>query len=137
MVIHTLDKPLRSARERSRPAMLKQARLALVLLLCLTAAPAQAKPINPKQYAQHLLNPTQYQCLNFIIIHESNWNHKAISPTHDYGIPQRHMKQATQKQITTWLQNPIDQIDWMIHYITNRYQTPCQAKQHKQTTGWY
>jgi hypothetical protein len=54
--------------------------------------------LEPKDYALHLIKKRykqpqkQFSCLKQLWGKESAWNYKAKSPTHDYGIPQRHMK---------------------------------------------
>ena len=91
--------------------------------------------MKPKEFALHLVkkewkNPKQqFGCLAKLWGKESAWNHKAKSPTHDYGIPQRHMKHNTQKQIKDFLKNPQGQIKWGLNYIQMRYESPCGALQ--------
>jgi hypothetical protein len=91
--------------------------------------------MEPKDYAKHLVSKRfpsakkQWQCLAHLWGKESAWNYKAKSPTHDYGIPQRHMKHNTQKEIKKFLDNPYAQIKWGLTYIESRYKTPCGALQ--------
>jgi membrane-bound lytic murein transglycosylase MltF len=89
--------------------------------------------MEPKSFARHLIAKTwkdssrQYKCLAHLWGKESAWNHKAKSPTHDYGIPQRHMSHNTPKQIRDFLQDPQAQIKWGLNYIESRYDSPCGA----------
>ena len=36
-----------------------------------------------------------------------------------------------------WKTNPATQIKWGLDYIEGRYNTPCGAWSHSQSTGWY
>jgi hypothetical protein len=89
--------------------------------------------MEPKTFAKHLVSKTwrdpqrQFGCLAKLWGKESAWNHKAKSPTHDYGIPQRHMKHNTKAQIQGFLKNPQAQIKWGLNYIQHRYESPCGA----------
>jgi hypothetical protein len=58
---------------------------------------------------------------------ESKWQSRAESPTHDYGIPQRHMGHNTREEQLQFLRDERYQIRWGLAYIANRYQTPCNA----------
>jgi hypothetical protein len=87
----------------------------------------------PKSYARmlvvrHFKQPDrQFKCLAHLWGKESAWNYRAKSPTHDYGIPQRHMSRNTRAQIADFMKHPHVQIDWGIGYIKHRYKTPCGA----------
>jgi len=91
--------------------------------------------LSPKDYARHLVkkrwaNPKkEFACLAQLWGKESAWNHKAKSPSHDYGIPQRHMKHNTAAEIADFMKHPHTQIDWGIGYIAHRYDSPCKALQ--------
>lgn len=97
---------------------------------------------SPKEYARALVmekwdNSAEFACLGKMWGKESAWNHQAKSPTHDYGIPQRHMKNATEKQISQFLSDPIAQIDWGVGYIVHRYNSPCEAWVFWRANNWY
>ena len=89
--------------------------------------------MEPKTFARYLVskrwdNPrTQFGCLAKLWGKESAWKHTAKSPTHDYGIPQRHMKHNTKAQINDFLKDPQAQIKWGLNYIEHRYDSPCGA----------
>ena len=91
--------------------------------------------MQPKSFARYLVSKRwndaqkQFGCLAKLWGKESAWNHKAASPTHDYGIPQRHMKHNTQKEIKDFLKDHQGQIRWGLNYIEKRYNTPCGALQ--------
>lgn len=91
------------------------------------------KQLEPKEYAKHLIRKRfdqpqrQYRCLAQLWGKESAWNYKAKSPTHDYGIPQRHMKHNSKAQIADFMKHPHIQIRWGLGYIEHRYDTPCGA----------
>ena len=103
----------------------------------------------PKDYAKHLLKQEyadphkQFGCLAKLWGKESAWNYQAKSPTHDYGIPQRHMKDNSQKEIDKFMKHPHTQIQWGLGYIEHRYQSACGALAAELTRsengrgGWY
>jgi len=112
--------------------------LVLVALLCLSPAHrATAKDTHPQLMLQKMVNATDYNCLSTIIMAESSWNPHNISPTHDYGLPQRHMPTHTKKQIKAWLTDSYKQLTWMIAYTKARYGSPCQAAAIRDHQGWY
>ena len=100
------------------------------LSITLSIAPLHA-------FTKSLLDDRQFQCVNKLWYKESRWNPKAISKTHDYGIPQRHMRKASDKAKAQFLENPYAQILWGLNYIKVRYNTPCNAWAHSQRKGWY
>ena len=91
--------------------------------------------LSPKQFARHLVakrwkdDQKQFRCLAHLWGKESAWNYKAKSPTHDYGIPQRHMRHNSPEQIKDFLKNHRVQIKWGLNYILTRYESPCGALQ--------
>ena len=103
----------------------------------------------PKDYAKHLLKQKyadprkQFGCLTKLWGAESGWNYQAKSPTHDYGIPQRHMKHNSQKEIQDFMKHPHIQIRWGLGYIEHRYKSPCGAlavwlsRSENGKGGWY
>lgn len=105
--------------------------------------------MKPKDYARLLVQKNfkqpskEFKCLAQLWGKESAWNYKAKSPTHDYGIPQRHMKRNTKAQIADFMDNPHTQIRWGVNYIKTRYQTPCGAleswlsRSENGRGGWY
>ena len=111
--------------------------LALVGALCLSPAQAHAKDTNPHLMLSKMTTPQDYKCLDAIITSESSWNVRAISRTHDYGLPQRHMPTHTSQQIQAWLSDAHRQLVWMIDYTRTRYGSPCKALAIRKTKGWY
>ncbi len=105
--------------------------------------------MKPKDYARLMVGKqfkqptTEFRCLAQLWGKESAWNYKAKSPTHDYGIPQRHMKRNTKAQIANFMENPHTQIQWGLNYIKVRYKTPCGAleswlsRSKNGRGGWY
>ena len=104
---------------------------------------AKAEEIEPRSYARQLAETEygwkkdQYSCLTKMWGKESAWNSEAVSPTKDYGIPQRHMSHNTPEQIEEFLRNPAEQIRWGLGYIKSRYGTPCEAWEFWQRNNWY
>lgn len=99
--------------------------------------PAVARKIAATKIKDFGWNKAQYACLNWVWGKESAWNYKAVSPTKDHGIPQRHMSSNTKAEIRAFQADPIKQINWGLNYIEHRYDTPCKAKAFKQRNGWY
>lgn len=106
-------------------------------------ASAQSQPQSPKDYAYKTAKSSfgwdklEHKCLGQLWGKESAWNYTAASPTDDYGIPQRHMRYNTSKQIKDFMENPEAQIDWGLNYIKVRYGSPCRAWQWWQEKRWY
>lgn len=100
------------------------------------------KALQPKDYAtvkaaEYGWGENQRTCLGKLWGKESAWNYKAKSPTHDYGIPQRHMRMNTNAEITDFLKSPHVQIDWGLRYISTRYGSPCAAWRFHLKNNWY
>jgi hypothetical protein len=80
----------------------------------------------------------QMPCLDKLFTKESGWNPKARNPSSGaYGIPQALPGDKMAPYGSDWQTNPVPQIKWGLAYIKNRYQTPCNAWSHSQSTGWY
>jgi hypothetical protein len=76
----------------------------------------------------------QYVCLDKLWTKESNWrpnafNKDKVMGKNAGGIPQLLGMDTKLK--------PTFQIDRGIHYIIQRYETPCQAWKFHQKKGWY
>ena len=87
--------------------------------------------IDYKTYSLYLLdfNYKQYNCLDKLYTHESNWNPLSKNGQH-YGIPQGNSE---------WLktQDGWSQVRWGLSYIGNRYSEPCIALDHWSKYGWH
>ena len=103
--------------------------------LTLTAAvsmifiPPSKADMNLKLYAYNLMSWDEFQCFNWLIIKESNWNPKARNGSH-YGLGQMR---------STWYRDlsPEGQIKASIKYITHRYGDACKALDHLERKGWH
>jgi hypothetical protein len=99
--------------------------------------------LTPKEYAYEIAfseydwGKAEQKCLGMMWGKESAWDYTAISPTDDYGIPQRHMRHNTKEQIDAFMQNPQTQIAWGLNYIKKRYSSPCGAWRFWQENRWY
>ena len=83
-------------------------------------------------------NQTQYGCLVALWNRESHWNHVARNRSSGaYGIPQAMPGDKMSKFGDDWQTNPVTQIKWGVNYIDKRYDTPCGALAHSDSTGWY
>ena len=101
----------------------------MILVICVGMPSA-------KEYARAQVSAKEWKCLEKLWTRESNWNHRSVSPTDDYGIPQRHMRHNTAKERKAFLKDPIKQIDWGLAYIEHRYEgSPCNAWEHSQRKG--
>ena len=80
----------------------------------------------------------QFPCLDKLWTKESGWNHKARNASSGaYGIPQARPGSKMGAVADDWQTNPATQIKWGLGYIEGRYDTPCGAWAHSQSSGWY
>jgi hypothetical protein len=80
----------------------------------------------------------QFPCLDKLFKKESGWNYKATNNSSGaYGIPQALPGSKMASVASDWKTNPATQIKWGLGYIKGRYDTPCGAWSHSQSTGWY
>jgi len=80
----------------------------------------------------------QFPCLDKLFKKESGWNARASnSSSGAYGIPQALPGSKMASVAADWKTNPATQIKWGLGYIEGRYNTPCGAWSHSQSTGWY
>ena len=91
----------------------------------------QKNYVDYKTYSLYLLdfNYKQYNCLDALYTHESNWRPEAVNGSH-YGIPQGNSE---------WLkeQDGWTQVVWGLEYIGHRYGEPCIALDHWSKYGWH
>ena len=87
--------------------------------------------VDYKTYSLYLLdfNYKQYNCLDELYTHESNWNPLSKNGSH-YGIPQGNSEWL--KQQDGWTQ-----VVWGLNYIGARYGEPCIALGHWSKYGWH
>jgi hypothetical protein len=80
----------------------------------------------------------QFPCLDKLFKRESGWNHRASnSSSGAYGIPQALPGSKMAKFGSDWKTNPATQIKWGLDYIEGRYNSPCGAWSHSESSGWY
>jgi hypothetical protein len=80
----------------------------------------------------------QFPCLDKLWARESGWNYKASnSASGAFGIPQALPGNKMAAYGDDWRTNPATQIKWGLNYIEGRYDTPCGAWSHSESTGWY
>jgi hypothetical protein len=112
-------------------------KLVVVVSLALTAPLGDTHASAAAYSADHLrlyahsriLNWVEFQCFNKIITKESRWSYKARNGSH-YGLGQ--MRSEYYRDL-----DPFRQIDHTIKYITNRYQTNCNALAFHNRKGYY
>jgi len=108
--------------------------VAIGIALCIMPDAGGSRPvqyISYKEYALYALGNNQYQfnCLDKLYTHESNWNPESSNGSH-HGIPQGR---------SVWL-STVDgykQIVWGLEYIGHRYGEPCVALDHWSKYGWH
>jgi len=80
----------------------------------------------------------QWNCLRDLWIKESGWSTRSSNSSGTaWGIPQALPGSKMAKFGSDWRTNPVTQIKWGLHYIDNRYGTPCGAWAHFQSHNWY
>jgi ribosomal protein S28E/S33 len=88
--------------------------------------------------AKYHWNTSQFSCLVSLWNRESHWRHTARNRNSGaYGIPQAMPGNKMSKFGADWKTNPNTQIKWGVNYIEKRYNTPCGALSHSNSTGWY
>ena len=96
-----------------------------------------ATPQGLQEYAAKHVEPYEVKCMVKLWTKESNWRYEAKSPTHDYGVPQRHMKGKSKNEIAKFRASPIAQIHWGIGYVRHRYGNFCTALDFHKRHNWY
>jgi hypothetical protein len=136
--------------ERTVKRLVRSIAIVLGGALCFSVVSAASatnpptKRITSKEYAAGQLTIKNYKCLATLYGKESAWKWKAvgnIGGTHQvYGIPQGKSE---------WLRTatPLQQIDWGLRYIGNRYgyvrtiegmqPDTCKALKHWKRKGWH
>ena len=91
--------------------------------------PPSKADMNLKLFAYNQMSWNEFQCFNWLIIKESNWNPKARNGSH-YGLGQMR---------STWYRDlsPQGQVLASIKYITHRYGDSCKALSHFERKGWH
>lgn len=80
----------------------------------------------------------EWACLDNLWARESGWSHTAGNKTSGaYGIPQALPGSKMAVYGADWESNPATQITWGLHYIQDRYATPCGAWGHFTSHNWY
>ncbi|MDR3116745.1 MAG: G5 domain-containing protein [Bifidobacteriaceae bacterium] len=81
---------------------------------------------------------SEFVCLDQLWERESHWNvHAANGASGAYGIPQALPGSKMSAYGADWQNNAQTQVKWGLHYIQDRYSTPCGAWSHSQLFGWY
>jgi hypothetical protein len=103
--------------------------LIAALITIINTSPSKAD-MNLKLYAYNQMSWNQFQCYNWLIHKESNWNPKARNGSH-YGLGQMR---------STWYRdlNPYQQIRAHLRYLGHRYNgDACLALSHLERKGWH
>jgi len=87
--------------------------------------------MNLKLYALNLIGDwDQFECYNWLIIKESNWDVNAVNGSH-YGLGQ--MRNAKVRYL-----DGRTQIRWHLRYLDHRYKgDSCRALRHLENRGWH
>jgi hypothetical protein len=100
-----------------------------------TSAMGPGDPKDWEQVARGMV-PDNYafNALDSIIERESHWNPHALNESSGAaGIAQRISGFGPGYREN----KPVQQINWLLNYIDDRYGNPQNALQHKNQTGWY
>ena len=103
--------------------------LAAAFISIINTSPSKAD-MNLKLYAYNQMSWKQFECYNWLIHKESNWNPKARNGSH-YGLGQMR---------STWYRdlNPYQQIRAHLRYLGHRYNgDACLALSHLEHKGWH
>lgn len=99
---------------------------------------------DPREIARQIMlnkygwGDAQFACYDSIIMRESKWDPHADNPhSSAYGIPQALPGSKMATFGADWRTNPVTQIRWGLHYVGQRYGTPCAAWGFKRAHGWY
>jgi hypothetical protein len=80
----------------------------------------------------------QFPCLDKLWKKESGWNpHAENRSSGAYGIPQALPGSKMASFGDDWQDNAATQVAWGLDYIEGRYDDPCGAWSHSESTGWY
>lgn len=80
----------------------------------------------------------EWACLDNLWTRESHWSHTSGNKSSGaYGIPQALPGDKMAIYGSDWQTNPATQITWGLHYIQDRYGTPCGAWSHFTVKNWY
>jgi len=110
------------------------------------AAKAKLGPAVPASEAQQIAygmvqargwGDDEFSCLVALWNKESHWSTTAGNASGAYGIPQALPGSKMASAGPNWQTDAATQITWGLGYISGRYQTPCNAWGHSQSTGWY
>lgn len=102
-------------------------------------APARLTGVpGARAFARGQLSSSQWECLDVLWEHESNWRHRASNPSSGaYGIPQALPGNKMSSAGSDWRTNPTTQVKWGLHYISERYGSPCRAWNFWKKNRWY
>ena len=103
--------------------------LTLAAAVSMIFIPPSKADMNLKLFAYNQMSWDEFQCFNWLIIKESNWNPKARNGSH-YGLAQMR---------STWYRDlsPQGQVLASIKYIRHRYGDSCKALSHFERKGWH
>lgn len=136
---HRLPKPKREPRRGWLARCTLVATLVFIEILCFEKTNSVAVDnsiMNLKLYAYHKFKTyDQFDCYNYLVIRESQWNYKARNGSH-YGLGQIKNKIVLS-------QSPKQQILFHMKYIGHRYgmvngePNACRAAEHLDRYGWH
>jgi len=103
--------------------------LITALITIINTSPSKAD-MNLKLYAYNQMSWKQFECYNWLIHKESNWNPKARNGSH-YGLGQ--MRSTWYRDLTAK-----QQIQAHMKYLSHRYEgDACRALRHLEAKGWH
>jgi transglycosylase-like protein with SLT domain len=98
-----------------------------------------SSPTDDRALARKMISDDeQFTCFNWIVNHESDWDHTATNPSSGaYGLVQALPAKRMATTGDDWKTNPATQIEWGLKYMNARYGGPCEAQDFWQANGWY
>ncbi|MDR3128167.1 MAG: G5 domain-containing protein [Bifidobacteriaceae bacterium] len=98
----------------------------------------QSKSFARSQFDSFGWSLSEFVCLDQLWERESHWDvHAMNGASGAYGIPQALPGTKMAAYGNDWQNSAQTQIKWGLHYIQDRYSTPCGAWSHSQLFGWY
>jgi len=145
----SVDTTQQISRSASRVSMLaeqkadKNKHLSVSLQRLKSGVTEEVEATDPRDIAMGMLpdfgwSSDQFSCLDSLYMHESGWNpaaHNSSSGAH--GIPQALPGDKMAVYGADWYTNPETQIEWGLHYIQDRYGSPCGAWGFWTSNNWY
>lgn len=137
------EKARRAAEEKAREEAEAKAEAEREAAADRASRAAERAAGDPRSVARAMLGyyawgEDQFGCLDSLWTRESRWDYRAQNPSSGaYGIPQALPGDKMASAGSDWRTSAATQIEWGLDYIWDVYGTPCGARGHSQSVGWY